>query len=119
MIYPYRCDQKHEWEVIKKVAEIDNPENCPECGELGKRYISRTYFYGAADWDNTEFCHGLGQVVKSQKHRERLARERGWEAVGNEDINKINKEYEREAEREKEKGYDEAARLAYNHGFSE
>lgn len=115
--YPYKCEAGHDWDVIKRVAEMRDPENCPECGELGKRYISRTYFYGASDWDNAEYCPALGQNVRSNKHRQQLARERGLEEVGNENMDKIAKEYRRDVEKEKEKGYEEAAKLAYNEGF--
>ena len=76
-------------------------------------------FYGAGDWDKTAYCPALGQVVKSDAHRRKLAAQRGWDEVGTEDLSKVAADNDRRIEAEREKGYDEAARLAYNHGFNQ
>lgn len=84
MIYPYRCQAcKYEFDVVKSVKEIDNEERCEKCDSLADRYISRTYFYGASDWNTAEFNPGLGCVTFGSKDRAKKAKERGLEEVGN------------------------------------
>lgn len=120
MIYPHVCPQGHSFEVIKSVRDIDNEEHCPECGEIGKRTISvRQSFSNAGDWRGPEYCPALGQVVKSDAHRRKLAKERGLEEVGTENINKVAKENAKQNEIAKEKDYEQLARVAYNEGFSQ
>lgn len=91
MKYPYRCSDNHEWDVIKSVKDIDNVENCERCGKIGVRYIANTYFYGASDWDKTEFNPGLGQITRNRKHRDQIAKQRGLEEVGTEPVENIHK----------------------------
>ena len=84
--YPYACPSSsccHTWEVVKKVADLDRAEECPQCGEMGRRFIARTHFYGASDWDKAEYNPGLGCVVKNSKHRAQIAKERGLVEIGN------------------------------------
>jgi putative FmdB family regulatory protein len=39
--YVYRCERcKNQWEVLKKISDIDRDEECPVCGETGKRLLS-------------------------------------------------------------------------------
>jgi putative FmdB family regulatory protein len=92
--YPYECLQcKHEFEVIKQVRFLDEPEACPHCSGDAQRFISKhQQFYGAGDWNKLEFNHGLGQWVEGgSKARDRIAKERGLTEVGNEDPEKIAK----------------------------
>lgn len=94
MRYPYRCANcAREWDVVKAVADIDRDEPC-DCGELGTRYIARTHFYGASDWDSAEFNHGLGCVVRNGRHRRELAKSMGLEEIGNERVEKIHDHYD-------------------------
>lgn len=116
--YIYSCNDGHLFEVVKRVADIDAPETC-QCGKPGHRQITAAALgAGVADWDKTAYCPVMGQVVKSDKHRRQLARQRGWEEVGNESVAKVQKENDRIREREAEKSYDDAGRLAYNEFFS-
>lgn len=91
MTYEYVCNKcDTSFDIIKRVAQIDDPEECPKCECYDtKRLISRTHFYGASDWDTKEFNPGLGVVTNSRKHRDKIARERGLVEVGNEDMNKF------------------------------
>ena len=116
MIYEYKCCGE-VFEVVKRLAEFDRPEDCPKCGEVARRIISRTSFYGADDWDKAQYCPGLGQVVKSDKHRRQIAKSKGLEEVGNEDMNKIAKGWDADRRRAEEKRLDEACQDAFNHGF--
>lgn len=84
--YPYRCSDPscdHCFEVVKCIANYDTPETCEKCKAPATRYISRTHFYGASDWDKAEFNPGLGCVTKGAKHRAQIARSRGLEEIGN------------------------------------
>lgn len=108
MIYPYECPEcKHTFEVIKPVAEIDFVERCEACGMEAERKIAKNqYFYGADDWDNAEYNPGLGQVVKNRKHREQIAKQKGFIEVGNEDPVKLDREFERDRELEIDASWD-------------
>ena len=89
--YPYECPACQEtWEVSKRLSDIDLPESCPNCQTAGNRYISRTHFYGASDWDKAEFNPGLGCVVKNKQHRAEICKRRGLVEIGN-DFNSTEK----------------------------
>jgi hypothetical protein len=84
-----------EFEVTKSVASIDHPETCEKCGAPAERYISRTYFYGAGDWDKAEYNPGLGCITKNSLHRKRICKQRGLEEIGNECPDKTCDHYDR------------------------
>lgn len=108
MNYPYACNScAWDFEVIKSVRHIEDPEVCPSCGSMDTyRYIGRTHFYGATVED-AEFSPAFGQVVKGRKHREELAKRNGMIEVGNEDISKIHSSFDREREKKLATRYDE------------
>jgi putative FmdB family regulatory protein len=107
VIYPYRCGQcACEFEVVKPLAEIDRLERCTGCGsEETARYIARTHFYGASDWDRAEFNPGLGCVVRNRFHRAELARRQGLVEVGNEPVENLHKMAEAERSRRHEESW--------------
>lgn len=85
--YDYECtDCGHAHEVTKRISDLDTVEHCPKCnGDNTKRYIVRTHFYGAGDWNKLEWNPGLGQWVEGgAKARTKIAREKGLTEVGNE-----------------------------------
>ena len=93
MRYPYRCTCGHEFEVIKFAKEIDRVESCPKCGhncDSSNRYISRTHFYGADDWNAAEFNPAFGEHL-TPKQAKAKAKQMGLEEMGNENINKFHK----------------------------
>jgi len=101
LIYPYICIAcGHEFEVTKRIAEIDNPENCASCKSADtKRTIARTFhFYGADDWNKAEYSPAFGQIVKSNRHKKELMRKYGVEEIGNEDPNKLHASSEKQIE---------------------
>lgn len=77
---------------------IDEAENCIICGKIGTRYISRTHFYGASDWDKTEFNPGLGVVTRNSKHRDRIAKQRGLVEIGSENFDKFSDSQDKKLE---------------------
>lgn len=100
--YPYLCQNcNHRWDVVKSVRQIDDREMCPTCQSLdNRRYLTPVNFNGASDWDRAEFNPGLGCIIKNQKHRERVAKERGLVEVGNEDVSKFVTSQERQLAKE-------------------
>lgn len=101
IIYPYQCKAcDHAFEVIKPIAAIDNPESCPKCSSPdSQRYIARTHFYGASDWDRAEYNPAFGKIVRNAQHRKELAKRHGMEEVGNEPVESLHKHYDTERER--------------------
>ena len=106
MIYPYECSCcGNKWDVIKRVSEINNPEYCCQCNNIGERKIAQKgHFYGA-EVEDAEFCPALGCVVKSKAHRRRLAKQLGLVEVGNENMEKWSQERERQRQNEIKKFY--------------
>jgi len=37
--YTYTCENKHRWELTRKIAERNEPTACPECGSDGRLVI--------------------------------------------------------------------------------
>ena len=108
MRYPYRCDCGEEFEIVKAVKYIDDIEICPACGHnctKEHRYIDRTHFYGADDWNSLEYNPAFGKAVTKQEAKREAAR-RGMIEVGNEDINKYHAEIDRSNEQKRKARWD-------------
>lgn len=95
--------------MIKSISEFDNPEFCPDCksGNV-ERYIARTYFYGASDWDNVQYNPGLGIVTRNAKHRAREAKARGLIEVGTESCDNIVEQNHKRREAELDSNFEES-----------
>ena len=109
MIYPYCCpDCDHNFEVIKSVKAIDDPEHCPECSGLSMRYIAKSqFFYGEKDWDTAHYNPALGKVVKNNAEGRRIAKEMGMVEVGDEPVDKIHKKFDTERDHKISRTYDD------------
>ena len=108
MIYPYRCVCGKEFEVIKSSKNIDDIEICPECGHnctKAERYISRTHFYGADDWNSLEYNPAFGKALTKRQAKQE-AKRRGMIEVGNESLNDYHKELERDNEKRRQAAWD-------------
>lgn len=106
--YPYRCSDPacgHTFEVCKPLAQINDTERCEKCKAPAERYISRTHFYGASDWDKAEFNPGLGCVTKNAKHRREIAKRMGLEEAGNTPASDIIKHADQSRNRRIEEGW--------------
>ena len=115
MIYPYRCNCGKEFEVIKSSKIIDRVEKCPHCGHnctKENRFISRTHFYGASDWDNAEWNPAFGKVIRNKKHRDAEAKRLGLEEVGNTDLSKYHKGLDDDRAKKLDDSYEKAAKEA-------
>lgn len=85
--YPYRCECGNEFEVVKRMAEIDRVERCELCQRKATRYIGRTNFTGASEW-NSDAYRGynpaFGKVVNGKTHQRELlakAKDEGKEMI--------------------------------------
>ena len=98
--YGYRCPNSHEWEVIKSMSAIDDPEACPECQATGDRQMPRRFqVHGSvADWNRGEWYPGLGCYTKSWKHASEIAKARGCTEIGNEKPETIHKHFDQQRE---------------------
>ena len=95
MEYPYQCKEcKKLFSVFKSVKDINELETCPDCKAVCDehcRYIGRTTFYGADDWDKAEYNPAFGKIIKNRKHRDLEAKRRGMVEIGNENVENIHK----------------------------
>ena len=106
-------DGQHEWDVIKRIAEIDNPEQCPECGLEGRRLLQAPMLdrSAASDWNEQTWHPALGCYTKSNAHARKIAKSRGLEEVGTEKPEAIHKAFEKQREETREKRWAEADRV--------
>lgn len=112
MIYEYKCPScNNRFEVVKRVKEFDKPELC-KCGFEAKRQIARRQFFYGAKVEDAEYCPAVGQVVKNNKHRRQIAKQRGWEEVGNTDMNAWADKKQRELEQERQREYNKIADMS-------
>lgn len=109
--YEYNCQCGNQWDVIKRVADIDEVELCDKCQRLGDRQISRTSFAGAADWNTQHFSPALGKVVKNNREARQLAKDRGMLEVGNEKPEVIHKHFDTQREDTREQRWKDADRV--------
>lgn len=108
MRYDYSCKNcQNEFEVIKPLRDLDNPETCSSCGSCETvRVVRRFHFYGANDWDKAEFNPAFGCIVRNNLHRKELAKRHGYEEIGNEPVENIHKHYEAQREAAREAAWD-------------
>jgi len=109
--YEYLCEPcVHRWDVIKRMADSQTAEACPECGVPGHKLPSRFGFTGAGDWNRQEFNHGLG-CVATPKQAEKIAAERGLIPIGNESPEKLHAKSDKDRAERREQRYADAANL--------
>lgn len=94
--------------MIKSVRHIDDVESCPNCGEVGERYISaQQSFSGADDWDTAHYSPAFGKVMRSNRHARQEAKARGWEEMGTECPEKTLNQFEKDREKKIQSRYDD------------
>ncbi len=108
--YEYGCKSGHQWDVIKTVSAIDDPELCPDCRATGDRRISRTNFTGASDWNNQTYNPALGCYTKSTADARKIAKSRGYEEIGTEKPESIHKAMDKTRQDNRDRRWAEADR---------
>jgi putative FmdB family regulatory protein len=108
--YEYQCrDCESSFDVIKRISQLDETESCVNCASQSTyRTIPRTHFYGASDWDTASYNPGLGMWVKSRKHAEREAKNRGLIEVGNESPVKMLEAQDRDTAKISDEAFDKS-----------
>lgn len=100
--YPYRCTNcQHEFDVVKPVADYNTEEQCPKCTIRAERFIARTHFYGASDWNQKEWNPAFGKALTPREARKE-AKRRGMIEIGNESPENIEKHFAKEREKKSE-----------------
>lgn len=110
MIYLYSCGKcQTEFDVIKPLAEIDNPEFCPGCKRKGKReFAPRAIYLNKTSVHHPEYNPGLGCVVKNERHKKYLMQSKGLVEVGNDygSGEKMQEKFEKDRAEKKEKEWE-------------
>jgi len=110
VIYPYLCIKCDlEFEVIKSVRHIDEPEQCENCGNIAERTIAFDQSFSkmaAGDWNTPHYNPAFGRHMKSNKEAQKEAKRLGLEEVGNEPIEKIENKFSSEREEKSKRGWD-------------
>jgi putative FmdB family regulatory protein len=96
--YDYKCaDCSHPFEVVKSMSQLDEMESCPSClASCDKRcrLITKGKEFFGEKPDEPYFSSALGKWVKGKKDESKQAKERGWIEVGNQSVEKTEKEYQ-------------------------
>ena len=107
--YDYLCEKcEIEFEVIKSIKEYDGKDECPACGNVGRRIFSCQVHFVGTKIEDAEFNPGLGQITKSKRHRDELARKLGVEEIGNEKPDRVHKHFDDSRAAKSRKAWDEA-----------
>ena len=108
-IYPYQCTEcDHEFEVAKRVAQIEDIEHCEECEAVASRGISdKISFSGEKEWDTAHYNPAFGKVMGSNSEARREAKRMGMIEMGDEPVEKINKKYDADRKNKSDKMYDD------------
>lgn len=108
-IYDYFCDKcESEYEVIKSIKDYDGKDPCPKCGVVGSRLFDRcTFHHIGAKVKDAYKCPALGKVIKSDKHRNELAKQLGVIEIGNEKPETIHKTFDKQREDKRLKAYED------------
>lgn len=108
--YPYRCEPcDTEYEIIKSIKEYDpkNPDPCPLCKRPGQRVFSCNVHFIGTKIEDAEYNPGLGQITKSKRHRDELAKRMGAIEIGNENPDKMHNYFEKQREEKRKRSYED------------
>lgn len=107
MTFEYWCDHcnlvTEEWAAI---GEAPISVKCVQCGGVAERQYTAPMIIGAAVQD-AEYNPAFGQVVKSKRHREELAKQRGMIEVGSERVDSLIKHQDDHVKRIANKDYED------------
>lgn len=107
-IYDYDCEKcDKEYEIIKSIKEYDGKDQCPTCGNIGKRKLSRNIYFTGTKVEDAEYNPAFGKVTKSKKHRDELAKRMNLVEIGNEKTETIHNVFDKAREDKRKKAYDD------------
>lgn len=114
--YLYKCSCGENFDVIKSMHDATRPENCPKCGEVGKRIFTAPMLNGTAVF-MPQYVPSLGKSFNSKREMQYEVERRGLVEVGNDfgSGEKMQRSFDRERERvqdERWNKYDEHEKLA-------
>jgi putative FmdB family regulatory protein len=105
--YEYMCDDCDlGFEVIKSIKEYATTEACTACGKAARRVFTCQIHFTGTKIEDAEFNPGLGQITKSKRHREDLAKRMGVEEIGNQDPDRTHDHFEKTREENRKKAWD-------------
>jgi len=104
MLYEYQCAKcSKKVELYRSIKEYKKIEDCAFCdGKMNQIISSKIQFIGSRN-EFPEYNPAFGKVIKGRSHRKEEAKIRGWEKVGNEK----NQTLEKEASKIREHNYQE------------
>lgn len=106
--YDFHCDQcDKDFEVVKSIKEYTGKENCPTCGRAGQRIFSCKIEFLGTKIEDAEFNPGLGQITKSKKHRDEIAKRLGAIEIGNENPEKIHNHFDKQREEKRIRSWED------------
>ena len=93
MIYPFACPKcRTDFDVVKHHTEYISNEECPQCGSPSDRIYTPL---SVPKPEKSEYNHGLGCVVKNNRHKKEICKKLGVVEIGNEPVEKIVKHDEK------------------------
>lgn len=104
--YPYVCkDCGREFDIIKRVSDIDQVEVC----ECGSENTYRTIALVSIDKTSAAqpyYEPALGCVIKSKQHKSRILKQRGLEEIGNTNPDTLYKDNELRKQKERDREWE-------------
>lgn len=107
MTYEYYCPAcKYIFDVFKSHKDMERNETCESCGEFAERkFIPSRVHFTKTSVEHAEYNPGLGCVTKGSKDRAEIAKRKGLIEVGNENPDKIEKEFAKDRESARERSW--------------
>ncbi len=106
MIYEYECNScSFTTDIIKHHSVYDREERCSVCSSTMQQIF--TIAPKSNRMERAEYNHALGCVVKSNRHKQSILKEKGLVEVGTESLDKMHKFAETRQEEKFKKSWDE------------
>lgn len=113
--YPHLCSNcSSPFDIVCTIADRNEPWRCPKCDGLGERQLTRANFNGAADWNNQTWSPALGCYTKSDAEARKIAKSKGFEEIGTEKPETIEKHFEKQRADTYERRWNDDRDLVYD-----
>lgn len=105
--YPYFCKScEFDFDVTKRISEIDEVEICPKCDEESVRLVALCAIEKSSA-AQPYYEPALGCVIKSKSQKKHILREKGLEEIGNTSPESLYKQLEIPRQKKLEKSWDD------------